>query len=104
MSDRQTKELLCELLRVFYTKGWVSGTGGGIAMISTGTLTLSGVNTYAGATVVSGPVFIPKIYNGKDKTFFSFAFEHYRESSPSPRLVVTGPRPGSRTSLRRPRS
>ena len=30
MSDRQTKELLCELLRVFYTKGWVSGTGGGI--------------------------------------------------------------------------
>src|SRR4029077_20033679 len=30
VSDRQTKELLCELLRVFYAKGWVSGTGGGI--------------------------------------------------------------------------
>jgi methylthioribulose-1-phosphate dehydratase len=30
MSDRQMKELLCELLRVFYEKGWVSGTGGGI--------------------------------------------------------------------------
>lgn len=30
MNDRQTKELLCELLRVFYDKGWVSGTGGGI--------------------------------------------------------------------------
>ena len=30
MSDRQTKELLCELLRIFYDKGWVSGTGGGI--------------------------------------------------------------------------
>ena len=30
MSDRHTKELLCDLLRVFYTKGWVSGTGGGI--------------------------------------------------------------------------
>jgi len=30
MSDRETKELLCELLRVFYDKGWVSGTGGGI--------------------------------------------------------------------------
>ncbi|MGZ4140334.1 MAG: methylthioribulose 1-phosphate dehydratase [Actinomycetota bacterium] len=30
MSDRQTKDLLCELLRVFYDKGWVSGTGGGI--------------------------------------------------------------------------
>jgi methylthioribulose-1-phosphate dehydratase len=30
MSDRLTKELLCELLRIFYNKGWVSGTGGGI--------------------------------------------------------------------------
>lgn len=30
MSDRATKELLCELLRLFYDKGWVSGTGGGI--------------------------------------------------------------------------
>lgn len=30
MNDRQTKELLCELLRLFYDKGWVSGTGGGI--------------------------------------------------------------------------
>ncbi len=30
MTDPQTKELLCELLRLFYDKGWVSGTGGGI--------------------------------------------------------------------------
>jgi methylthioribulose-1-phosphate dehydratase len=30
MSDRETRGLLCELLRVFYDKGWVSGTGGGI--------------------------------------------------------------------------
>jgi methylthioribulose-1-phosphate dehydratase len=30
MNDQQTKDLLCELLRVFYDKGWVSGTGGGI--------------------------------------------------------------------------
>lgn len=30
MSDRATKDLLCELLRLFYDKGWVSGTGGGI--------------------------------------------------------------------------
>jgi methylthioribulose-1-phosphate dehydratase len=29
-SEQATRELLCELLRVFYTKGWVSGTGGGI--------------------------------------------------------------------------
>jgi methylthioribulose-1-phosphate dehydratase len=30
MSERDTRELLSELLRVFYAKGWVSGTGGGI--------------------------------------------------------------------------
>src|SRR5205809_7116400 len=30
MNDAQTKEMLCELLRLFYDKGWVSGTGGGI--------------------------------------------------------------------------
>lgn len=29
-ADRATRELLCELLRVFYVKNWVSGTGGGI--------------------------------------------------------------------------
>jgi methylthioribulose-1-phosphate dehydratase len=29
-SERATRELLVELLGVFYTKGWVSGTGGGI--------------------------------------------------------------------------
>ena len=33
---------------------------------------------------VGGPASIPKIYNGKDKTFFSFNFENYRESTPSP--------------------
>lgn len=30
MTDQQTKELLCELLRAFSDRGWVSGTGGGI--------------------------------------------------------------------------
>ena len=30
------------------------------------------------------PAGIPKVYDGKDKTFFSFAFENYRESTPSP--------------------
>src|SRR5947209_1947443 len=29
-SDSLLRELLCELLRLFYQKGWVSGTGGGI--------------------------------------------------------------------------
>jgi len=27
------RELLCELLRLFYDKGWVSGTGGGICAL-----------------------------------------------------------------------
>lgn len=36
---------------------------------------------------LGGPASIPKIYDGKNKTFFSFAFEHYRESSPSPGLA-----------------
>lgn len=27
------RELLCELLRLFYAKGWVSGTGGGICAV-----------------------------------------------------------------------
>ena len=30
MSDRETRALLCELLRAFHDKGWASGTGGGI--------------------------------------------------------------------------
>jgi methylthioribulose-1-phosphate dehydratase len=30
-TERDTRELLVELLRVFYGKGWVSGTGGGIS-------------------------------------------------------------------------
>ena len=29
-SDSHLRELICELLRLFYQKGWVSGTGGGI--------------------------------------------------------------------------
>jgi methylthioribulose-1-phosphate dehydratase len=30
MSDEQTKELLCQLLRAYYERNWVAGTGGGI--------------------------------------------------------------------------
>jgi hypothetical protein len=36
---------------------------------------------------LGGPASIPKIYNGKNRTFFSFAYENYRESSPSPGLA-----------------
>jgi|SRR5581483_3894412 len=36
------RELLCEMLRLFYSKGWVSGTGGGIcALESPGRLLLA---------------------------------------------------------------
>lgn len=38
-------------------------------------------------TQLTGPVLIPRIYNGKDHTFFSFGFENYLESTPSPQLT-----------------
>jgi hypothetical protein len=38
-------------------------------------------------TQLTGPVFLPGLYNGKDKTFFSFGVENYRESTPSPILT-----------------
>jgi methylthioribulose-1-phosphate dehydratase len=31
MTEQETRELLTELLRAFYARGWVSGTGGGIS-------------------------------------------------------------------------
>jgi methylthioribulose-1-phosphate dehydratase len=33
-SDRQARELICELCRNFYSHGWFSGTGGGISIRS----------------------------------------------------------------------
>ncbi|MGI8961230.1 MAG: hypothetical protein ACR2IV_15980 [Bryobacteraceae bacterium] len=35
-------------------------------------------NDYGG--VLGGPVWIPKLYNGKDKTFFLFSWEQYRQN------------------------
>jgi hypothetical protein len=35
---------------------------------------------------VDGPVKLPKLYKGRDRTFFMFAFEHYRESQPQPAI------------------
>ncbi|HWB87194.1 MAG TPA: carboxypeptidase regulatory-like domain-containing protein [Bryobacteraceae bacterium] len=32
----------------------------------------------------SGPVFIPKLYNGKSRTFFLYAYENYDAGSPDP--------------------
>lgn len=33
---------------------------------------------------IAGPVYIPKVYNGRDKTFFMFDYEKYRENTPRP--------------------
>lgn len=38
-------------------------------------------NEFGGA--VGGPVWLPKLYNGRDKTFFFFAYEGWRYSEPS---------------------
>ncbi|HSP68181.1 MAG TPA: TonB-dependent receptor [Bryobacteraceae bacterium] len=40
---------------------------------------------------LGGPILIPKIYNGRDKTFFFFNFEQFRESSIITNQVKTVP-------------
>ena len=40
-----------------------------------------------GATL-DGPVYIPKLYNGRDHTFFLFSWESYRQATGLPRLGV----------------
>jgi hypothetical protein len=42
--------------------------------------------------MVEGPVYIPWLYNGKDRTFFMFNYEGYREGVPSP-LNLSVPQP-----------
>jgi hypothetical protein len=39
-------------------------------------------NRYGGS--IGGPVYIPKIYNGKNRTFFFFAYQGLKQSSPNP--------------------
>ena len=41
---------------------------------------------------IEGPVLLPKLYNGHDKTFFLFSIENYREGTPSP-LLLSVPAP-----------
>ena len=36
---------------------------------------------------LAGPVYIPKIYDGRNKTFFLFAYEKYREGTPRPQTL-----------------
>ena len=48
------------------------------------------LQNHIGATI-GGPWYIPKVYHGRNKTFFFFAYEAYREprSSPTVRTVMT---------------
>lgn len=48
------------------------------------------LDQYGGS--VGGPITIPKIYNGRDRTFFFFNYEGYREGTPTP-LVLSVPEP-----------
>jgi hypothetical protein len=45
---------------------------------------------------VGGPVFIPKVYNGKDKLFFFFAYEELKDSTPAS-TTLTVPTAAERT-------
>ena len=45
---------------------------------------------------LDGPVYIPKLYNGRNKTFFLVNYERYREGSPQP-LVLSVPATEMRT-------
>lgn len=42
--------------------------------------------------LLSGPIVVPKIYDGRNKTFFMGSFENYREGTPSP-LLLSVPQP-----------
>ena len=48
----------------------------------------TGVSHFPGGSI-GGPVFIPKIYNGRNKTFFFFSYETSRGSSVQDRLTPT---------------
>ncbi|MBM3736842.1 MAG: hypothetical protein FJW39_13750 [Acidobacteria bacterium] len=41
---------------------------------------------------IGGPLYIPKLYNGRDKSFFMVAYEGYREGTPNP-LTLSVPEP-----------
>ena len=45
---------------------------------------------------VDGPLYVPKIYDGRNKTFFLFTYEGYREATPQP-LILSVPQPEMRT-------
>lgn len=56
----------------------------------------AGINHSPGGTI-GGPVYLPKVYNGKDKTFFFFSFETVKGSSLTDNLTPTVPLEAWRT-------
>src|SRR5205814_680620 len=48
------------------------------------------LDQYGGS--IGGPIRVPKLYNGTDKTFFFVNYEGYREGTPTP-LVLSVPQP-----------
>ena len=44
------------------------------------------LNRFGG--VIDGPIFIPKLYNGRNRTFFLLSWESFRQDTPSPALGV----------------
>jgi Carboxypeptidase regulatory-like domain len=46
---------------------------------------------------LGGPVWIPKVYNGKDKTFFFFNFEQFRQTTVTNNGLATVPTPQYQT-------
>jgi hypothetical protein len=59
-------------------------------------------NRFGGS--VTGPVYLPKLYHGKDKTFFTFGFEGIRDSRPrydstSPSVPTTAMKNGDFSAL-----
>ena len=44
---------------------------------------------------LDGPLYIPRLYNGRNKTFFLFNYEGYREGTPQP-LILSVPEPEMR--------
>src|SRR5262249_47331781 len=46
---------------------------------------------------IGGPVFIPKVYDGRSKTFFFFSYEELRDSTPGAGFTTTVPTALERT-------
>ena len=55
---------------------------------SGGTKTVGRQNNYG--VTVGGPVVLPKVYNGRNKLFFFFAWENWQDSGPNP-VITTVP-------------